>query len=427
MSNAIYPNEADKIVPSINEIPLKQIGSSKWWKQHEVIEKLHMQAVINITANNDEFVKDFLIQHDKIKILLYDLISSEIWTDHIFGHVKGKVDKEKSTLPIYMALFHSTTVCGLLETSMFYQEVCESCGEEIIDLVDYVSRKINKLLLRCDAEAIKREDDELGHQQETIEFTLSMKCISVLKHICDSLQSLPISVITRILNVHDFPCLLVALLDQAPWKKTNSSGKREKYNGGKWVNVPSDEHHMISKLEGQVWLTLYQLVLNPETQRKYEFTSSRKSQLLKLRRYLNDLLLDQLPHLVELQRFLEYLAVMEPPNHKQDLIIEQVPIIYSSIMSEYKNEWQAIGEYQLKEYFTMNAKQMQEQAKRLAATYDLDVIESLIDEPPMCVHCHSQATNRCSRCQNEWYCSRPCQVKHWPKHKQLCNLLAKPK
>jgi len=39
---------------------------------------------------------------------------------------------------------------------------------------------------------------------------------------------------------------------------------------------------------------------------------------------MHELLLDQLPYLAELQRFLENLSVMEPPQAKQDLIIEQV-------------------------------------------------------------------------------------------------------
>lgn len=45
---------------------------------------------------------------------------------------------------------------------------------------------------------------------------------------------------------------------------------------------------------------------------------------IQLRRYLNEVLLDQLPCLTDLQRFLEHLAVMEPPMTKRDLVIEQV-------------------------------------------------------------------------------------------------------
>ena len=38
------------------------------------------------------------------------------------------------------------------------------------------------------------------------------------------------------------------------------------------------------------------------------------------------MLLDQIPVLSDLQRFLEHLSVMEPPQAKQELIIEQVGI-----------------------------------------------------------------------------------------------------
>jgi len=42
----------------------------------------------------------------------------------------------------------------------------------------------------------------------------------------------------------------------------------------------------------------------------------------------------------------------------------------------------------------------------LADTYNLDVLESLITEPPKCAVCGEFAAKRCSRCQNEWYCRR---------------------
>lgn len=61
---------------------------------------------------------------------------------------------------------------------------------------------------------------------------------------------------------------------------------------------------------------------------------------------------------------------------------------------------------------------------QLSQTYNLDVLESLIPEKPKCGSCGAEATKRCSRCQGEWYCNRECQVKHWPKHKSACQLMA---
>jgi len=42
----------------------------------------------------------------------------------------------------------------------------------------------------------------------------------------------------------------------------------------------------------------------------------------------------------------------------------------------------------------------------LADTYNLDLLESFITEPPKCAVCGEAAAKRCSRCQNEWYCRR---------------------
>lgn len=64
----------------------------------------------------------------------------------------------------------------------------------------------------------------------------------------------------------------------------------------------------------------------------------------------------------------------------------------------------------------------QEMAKSLAKMYNLDQLDSLLEDPK-CAQCGHMASQRCSRCKNEWYCSRPCQVKCWKTHKPICDLL----
>ena len=44
----------------------------------------------------------------------------------------------------------------------------------------------------------------------------------------------------------------------------------------------------------------------------------------QLRQYLNEIMLDQLPILADMHRYLEHLSMMEPPSSKQELILEQV-------------------------------------------------------------------------------------------------------
>lgn len=53
------------------------------------------------------------------------------------------------------------------------------------------------------------------------------------------------------------------------------------YNSG-WKKVKSGEEGKISKIEGQVWLGLRELLLNTKSAPYYEITDHRFSQLLKV-------------------------------------------------------------------------------------------------------------------------------------------------
>jgi hypothetical protein len=46
------------------------------------------------------------------------------------------------------------------------------------------------------------------------------------------------------------------------------------------------------KIEAQIWLTVYNMFLSQDVNRKYEVTSFRKANLLRLRKYLNEVVLD---------------------------------------------------------------------------------------------------------------------------------------
>jgi len=44
-----------------------------------------------------------------------------------------------------------------------------------------------------------------------------------------------------------------------------------------------------------------------------------------------------------------------------------------------------------------------------------------LESPHQCAVCEKAATKQCSRCKDEVYCSRACQKRDWPKHKQTCS------
>lgn len=61
------------------------------------------------------------------------------------------------------------------------------------------------------------------------------------------------------------------------------SGKLKKYENGAWYVVPHEDRIKMTKLDGQMWIALYNLLLSTESQRKYNFDNFNKSQLLKVK------------------------------------------------------------------------------------------------------------------------------------------------
>ncbi|KAK2563462.1 Zinc finger MYND domain-containing protein 10 [Acropora cervicornis] len=384
----LFATEAELFIEQLKTYPLKEIGSAKWMSQHEFIEKLNMQAIISASSQTDEFVKEFLITLEKIPTLIHELLAVELWKQKVFSKILDSGFNPHTTLPVYFVLFHEATVVSLLETILYHKE--------------------------------------LKVQERTIFFTVCIKCVSVLRYIIDSLTCLPLNVMTRLLNTHNTPVILVQLIENPPWIK-RSKGKLMKFIDNKWKVISKNERLQLTKTDGQVWLAVYQLLMNEDCQRKYEFNSYSKEQILKLRGYMNEVLLDQIPSLMDLQRYLEQLAIMEPPAIKKDIILEQVPEIRENLLKCNQGKWEKIAKYQKRAYFSPSAEDVKKQAKTWADTYNLDMLEELASEPPKCATCGQSATKRCSRCQTEWYCSRECQVKHWSKHKPACNLVVETK
>merc|ERR1719277_1462985 len=110
--------------------------------------------------------------------------------------------------------------------------------------------------------------------------------------------------------------------------------------------------------------------------------------------------------------------MMKPAPAKKDLVLEQVPEIRDNVLRRNEGKWKKIAKNQMKFFFNPSDAEIREQARRWADTYNFDVLENLLLDPPKCAVCGAEATKRCSRCQNEWYCCRECQVQHWPKHKK---------
>ncbi|XP_027002869.2 zinc finger MYND domain-containing protein 10 [Tachysurus fulvidraco] len=435
MDTLLLHGEAEAYIQGLERLELRDIGSHRWFQQHEYIEKLNMQGILHASANQEEYIKDLFVSLGKIPTLVHEMILVEVWKENVFPIICKLQDfSPKSTFPLYIVIYHEATVLNLLETILYHQETCEAAEDAVVDLVDYCHRKLTLLAGRCARGEIHKEKgtaiaemsnmnsiQDLQNQMACLEFELSLKALSVLRYITDHEESL--SVITRMVNTYNLPCLLVQFVEHSPWSR-QSQGKLQKYEGGMWRDIPAEDRDKMTKLEGQVWIALLNLLLKPACQKKYDFNNYNKNQLLKLRGFLTEVVIDQLPNLADLQRFLSHLAFTDPAVPKRDLILEQVPEIWNEIHAKNSGKWKAIAKHQVKNVFNQSENELRAQANRLAETYNLDVIECLIPDKPKCGACGEPGAKRCSRCQGEWYCNRECQVKHWPKHKLSCQMMA---
>ncbi|CAJ0968022.1 unnamed protein product [Ranitomeya imitator] len=160
---------------------------------------------------------------------------------------------------------------------------------------------------------------------------------------------------------------------------TTRTGLMQKYESGcRWLSVPAEDQQKMTKLDGQVWISLYNLLaeagvpaevphrqLHPGTAAEAPLSSHRG------------------PHRsaaepVKLQRFLSHLSVSDAAPPKKELILEQVPEVYDSIIREDSGKWKAIAKHQIKHNFSPSDSELRQQAQRWAQTYNMDVMEALV-------------------------------------------------
>lgn len=65
--------------------------------------------------------------------------------------------------------------------------------------------------------------------------------------------------------------------------------------------MPPKDLLLVTRNEGQVWIGLYNLMCEPDCQKRYHFNSHRKDAVLRVRKYLNEVLVDQIPVLQHVQ------------------------------------------------------------------------------------------------------------------------------
>jgi len=252
--------------------------------------------------------------------------------------------------------------------------------------------------------------DEIKDSMYDAQYQTAIASVALSRYLCcENVNELGPSLLSQVLEVHDFPLLLVPLIEEPPWTRRRSVEKRgisststsstsstnnnnkndmvwEKLDEqNEWKQVVSSELLRVTQLEGQPWLALYSLTTSKTFRESYGLDEYRKSQLMKVRKYIHESILDQLPVLGEVARYLDELSILGVPPAGQGvhrpssnasssgLLLQRVDVLRESIVggkrSNMTNDqyWQKVADTQWDEIFSRVTDAKDEALRRIAS------------------------------------------------------------
>ena len=405
LPTVVDPTEAERYVEGLVKFAIEDVGSSRWLDQHAHLEKLNLQAHQSAMTNSDEYIIESLLTFEKRDVLIHDLLIIEAWKEHVFPKLRSRV-AGRNSIRIYFVLYHEATVVNLLEVLLYHKHVCEGGGEKMLELVDYVARKLTRLNSGYDFRAhdpcstttggssasslgakeyaaaleATTPEQELTRHLTEIEFRVCISACALARFICEHADALPLSVVSRITDTHDMLVLLVPLIENPPWTRRLDNGKWQKLIESKWTNVQPIDLMKVTKLEGQPWLGLYHLMAKSVFRERYHLNSFRKAQALRVRKYINEVLLDQLPFLADIQRYMDELAITEVPEPHASgnnvFLFQQVAVARETLLKG--KDWDAVANHQMDKVFTMTDKDDKD-LKKMSDLYADDLAEGVLE------------------------------------------------
>lgn len=435
-NNIIQPSEYDIYINSLKKFQVSEIGSPEWLDSHEILIKLNQQAIIEASTCQEELVKELFVLNDKLGILVHEAYCVLIWRSKILPKFSLNEIDSNATFVLYSILYHEAVAVSLLELLLYHENGCQALGDVAMDLIDYCAQAIVQLIglthlkhVQGDVDPKKlpneNASDELERQKKDLQYKIGLRCLTILSFIADKIDSMPISVVRRMVVTHDVPCLLSEILHCKPWIR-NISGV-EKYIDDKWMPIDKTDMIKVTKIEAHVWFCLRQLLLSKEAMSFYDINEFRQREISKCEAFLSVNLLDQLPPLADLKH---RLCTLSPSTSsiKSGIILEEIAEVQNQIvMNAKKIGYGQIVKQHKERFFSLESAQLLRMAKRLNDIYNIEFFEKneqkskdTKNDEHYCAQCCRSAEQKCSDCKQSYYCSRECQIKNWPIHKQIC-------
>ncbi|XP_042892830.1 zinc finger MYND domain-containing protein 10-like [Penaeus japonicus] len=454
----LHPFEIDGYIDKLECIKIEEILSPRWVVQGCRIIQLSLQAALETSQGTHEHVQHSITLHNKGLAIVWHLLAAEIWRLHLFPLLRRHETTPTSSLPFMLVLQTETSAMTLLECLAFHEDSAAALDGLSLDVIDYCVRQLTDVaafaqteeqLLYSPEEALHtlagpspqasrrgpggheshESHAEAEREERRVRLTLGSRAVSVLQMLSACRRRLPLCATTRLMATHDVVQLLASLLCASPWK-TRHRGTPYVFQDGQWMEQELEGQAggggpVLTRTECQIWVTLHTLLLDPETLATYEINSRRRSALLKLRGRLDDAALAQVPALEPLAKWLASLAFVTPQAPRPPPLITSVAQLGESVAGPWRGRWPTLADLLADRFITPAPDALSALATHMASAWDLEALEALLPDTPACASCGSPAGRRCSRCRTQWYCRRECQVKHWPDHKKLCDLVMK--
>lgn len=120
-------------------------------------------------------------------------------------------------------------------------------------------------------------------------------------------------------------------------------------------------------------------------------TSFRKDTLLRLRKFMNEVLIDQLPMLGDMHRALEEMSLRGDLGNitsSNAFIVQAIPEMRTKIYEG--KDWRAIAKKQADTFFSPSNKEAKEDMDRMVKLYTNDVFDDFLEDP-ICAECGEKA------------------------------------
>ena len=221
----------------------------------------------------------------------------------------------------------------------------------------------------------------------TTEFNTAVASVSLARHLCEHFDFLPLGAQTRILDTHDFLVMIVPLIDEPPWtrrrvKQSKEEGNKtvwEKYIENQWDEINVSDLLQITKCEAQCWLAIFHLTCNNTCRERYALNSFRREQLLRLRKFLNNFMLDQLPVLADVMRYMDELSLLTVSDCSTGqgaaFLMQQVSTMRETILKD--QDWDKVANDQYKLIFSRIIDSKDDELRLIASIYNDDFIENI--------------------------------------------------